>query len=63
MPVYKQREKNVIQEILHDHFKSFEENYDAQYSEKNSKYRITRIKEAVEKLLECGDCLGRDRLY
>jgi len=51
LPVYKQREKNVIQEILHDHFKSFEENYDAQYSEKNSKYRITRIKEAVEKLL------------
>jgi len=50
LPGYKPREKNVIQEILHDHFKSFEENYDAQYSEKYGKYRIIRIKEAVEKL-------------
>ncbi len=55
LPVYKPREKNVIQEILHDHFKSFEKNYDAQYSEKYSKYRIMRIKEAVEKFIECGD--------
>ena len=53
--VYKPREKNVIQEILHDHFKSFEKNYDAKYSEKYSKYRIMRIKEAVEKFIECGD--------
>jgi hypothetical protein len=55
LPVYKPREKNVIQEILQDHFKSFEENYDTQYSEKYGKYRIIRIKEAVEKFLECGD--------
>ena len=55
MPVYKPREKNVIQEILHDHFKSFEENYDTQYSEKYGKYRIIRIKEAVERFIECGD--------
>ena len=53
MPVYKPREKNVIQEILYDHFKSFEKNYDAQYSEKYGKYRIIRIKEAVEKFIEC----------
>ena len=55
MPVYKPREKNVIQEILHDHSKSFEKIYDAQYSEKYGKYRIIRIKEAVEKFIECGD--------
>jgi hypothetical protein len=55
LPVFKPREKNVIQEILHDHFKSFEENYDAQYSEKYGKYRIIRIKEAVGKFLECSD--------
>jgi hypothetical protein len=55
LPGYKPREKNVIQEILHDHFKSFEENYDAQYSEKYGKYRIIRIKEAVEKFIDCGD--------
>jgi len=55
LSVYKPREKNVIQEIFHDHFKSFEENYDAQYSEKYGKYRIIRIKEAVEKFIDCGD--------
>ncbi|MBA7713442.1 hypothetical protein ES703_122445 [subsurface metagenome] len=53
LPVYKPREKNVIQEILQDHFKSFEENYDTQYSGKYGKYRIIRIKEAVEKFIEC----------
>jgi hypothetical protein len=34
LPGYKPREKNVIQEILQGHFKSFEESYDTQYSEK-----------------------------
>ena len=55
LPVYKPGEKNIIQEILQDHFKSFEENYDTQYSGKYGKYRIIRIKEAVEKFIECGD--------
>ena len=55
MPAYKPKETNVIQEILQDHFKSFEENYDTQYSERYGKYRIIRIKEAVEKFLECGN--------
>ncbi len=55
--VYKPREKNVIQEILQNHFKSFEENYDTQYSGKYGKYRIIRIKETVERFIECGDYL------
>jgi len=55
LPVYKPREKNVIQEILQAYFSTFEENYDAQYSEKYGKYRIIRIKESVEKFIECGD--------
>jgi hypothetical protein len=55
LPAYKPREKNVIQEILQDHFKSFEENYDTQYSEKYGKYRIIHIKETVERFIECGD--------
>jgi hypothetical protein len=55
LPVYKPREKNVIQEILQDHFSLFEENYDAQYSKKYGQYRIIRIKESVEKFIECGD--------
>ena len=55
MPGYKPREKNVIQEILHDHFKSFEKNYDTQYSKKYGKYRIIHIKETVERFIECGD--------
>jgi hypothetical protein len=54
LPGYKPREKNVIQEILQDHFNSFEENYDAQYSEKYGKYRIIHIKETVERFIECG---------
>jgi len=55
LPVYKPRGKNVIQEILQDHFKSFEENYDTQYSKKYGKYRIIHIKETVERFIECGD--------
>ena len=55
MPGYKPREKNVIQEILQDHFNSFEENYNTQYSEKYGKYRIIYIKETVKRFVECGD--------
>jgi len=33
----------------------FEEQYDELYAKQYGKYRIIRIKEAVEKLLECGD--------
>jgi hypothetical protein len=55
LPGYKPREKNVIQDILQDHFNSFEENYDIQYSEKYGKYRIIHIKETVERFIECGD--------
>ena len=55
VPDYKPREKNVIREILQDHFSLFEESYDTQYSKKYGKYRITHIKESVEKFIECGD--------
>ena len=55
MPVYVPREQNVIQKILKDHFSDFEERYDDLYAKKYGKYRIIRIKEAVEKFLECGD--------
>jgi hypothetical protein len=55
LPGYKPREKNVIQEILQNHFKSFEKNYDTQYSEKYGKYRIIHIKDAVKRFIECGD--------
>ena len=33
----------------------FEENYDTQYSKRYGQYRIIRIKESVEKFIECGD--------
>jgi len=33
----------------------FEERYDDLYAKQYGKYRIIRIKEAVEKFLECGD--------
>ena len=55
MPGYKPREKNVIREILQDHFDAFEENYETKYSEKYGTYRIIRIKETVERFIECGD--------
>ncbi|KKM69790.1 hypothetical protein LCGC14_1447260 [marine sediment metagenome] len=55
MPVYVPKEQNVIQEILQDHFSDFEEQYDDHYAKQYGKYRIIRIKEAVEKFLECGD--------
>ena len=54
-PVLKPREKNVIKEILQDHFNAFEENYETKYSDKYGKYRIIRIKETVERFIECGD--------
>ncbi len=54
MPVYIPREQNVIQRVLKDHFPDFEENYDDHYANEYGKYRIIRIKEAVEKFLECG---------
>lgn len=55
MFVYKPREKNVIQEILQDHLSAFEESYEHKYSKKYGKYKIIRIKESVERLIECGD--------
>jgi len=55
LPVYTPRELNVIQKILKDHFSDFEKRYDDHYADKYGKYRIIRIKEAVEKFLECGD--------
>ena len=55
LPVYTPREQNVIQKILKDHFSDFEEHYDDLYAKQYGKYRIIRIKEAVEKFLECGD--------
>ena len=55
LPDYKPREKNVIREILQDHFSLFEESYDTQYSKKYGKYKIIHIKESVEKFIECGD--------
>ena len=55
MPVYVPKEQNVIQAILQGHFSDFEEQYDDHYAKQYGKYRIIRIKEAVEKFLECGD--------
>ncbi len=55
MPVYTPREQNVIQKILKDHFSDFEKRYDDHYADKYGKYRIIRIKQAVEKFSECGD--------
>ena len=55
MPVYTPRVQNVIQKIMADHFSGFEERYDELYATEYGKYRIIRIKEAVEKFLECGD--------
>jgi len=55
LPVYIPREQNVIQKIIKDHFSDFEKRYDDHYADKYGKYRIIRIKEAVEKFLECGD--------
>ena len=55
MPVYTPREQNVIQKIIKDHFSDFEKRYDNHYADKYGKYRIIRIKQAVEKFIECGD--------
>ncbi len=55
MPVYVPREQNVVQKILKEHFSDFEERYNDLYAKQYGKYRIIRIKEAVEKFLECGD--------
>ena len=55
MPVYTPREQNVIQKILKKHFSDFEEQYDDHYAKEYGNYRIIRIKETVEKFLECGD--------
>ena len=55
VPGYKPRSRNVIQTILKDHFSDFEKRYDDHYADKYGKYRIIRIKQAVEKFIECGD--------
>jgi len=55
LPEYVPREQNVIQKIFQDHFLDFEQQYDDHYAKHYGKYRIIRIKEAVEKFLECGD--------
>jgi len=55
VPVYKPRSRNVIQTILKNHFSDFEKHYDDHYADKYGKYRIIRIKQAVEKFIECGD--------
>ena len=55
VPVYKPRSRNVIQTILKNHFSDFEKHYDDYYADKYGKYRIIRIKQAVEKFIECGD--------
>jgi hypothetical protein len=58
LPEYVPREKNVIQKIFKNHFSDFEQQYDDHYAQRYGKYRIIRIKEAVEKFLECGDYSG-----
>ena len=55
LPVYVPKEQNVIQRVLKDHFSDFEEQYDELYAKQYGKYRIIRIKEAVENFIECGD--------
>ena len=54
MPVYVPGEQNIIQKIFQDHFSDFEEQYDDHYAKQYGKYRIIRIKEAVEKFIERG---------
>ena len=46
-----------MQKIFQYHFSDFEDRYDDLYAKQYGKYRIIRIKEAVEKFLECGDYL------
>jgi len=55
VPVFKPRSRNVIQTILKNHFSDFEKRYDDHYADRYGKYRIIRIKQAVEKFIECGD--------
>jgi hypothetical protein len=55
VPGYKPRSRYVIQTILKNHFSDFEKHYDDHYADKYVKYRLIRIKEAVQKFLECGD--------
>jgi len=55
LPEYVPREQNVIQKIFKDHFSDFEKQYDDHYAKQYGKYRIIRIKQAVEKFIECGD--------
>jgi hypothetical protein len=55
LPEYVPREKNVIQKIFQDHFSDSEKHYDDHYADKYGKHRIILIKQAVEKLIECGN--------
>ena len=45
VPVYKPRNRNVIQTILKNHFQEFENCYEEKYADKYGKFRIIRIKE------------------
>jgi len=57
LPVYVPGDQYVIQKIMRDHFSDFEERYDNHYAKEYGKLRIIRIKETVEKFLECGDMM------
>lgn len=55
MPAFIPRERNVIQEILLDHFLNFGNEYEEKYSKDYDEYRIIRIHETVNNFIECGD--------
>jgi len=45
----------MIQKILQNHFSDSDERYDDHCEKKYGKYRIIRIKQVVERFIECGD--------
>ena len=53
--MYTPKSHNVIQEILQEHFSHFEEIYENKYADEYGSEHIIRIKEVVERFLDCGD--------
>lgn len=55
MPDYTPRTRNVVQDILKEHFLEFETAYNGKYSVDYGKFNLERISESVEKFIDCGD--------
>jgi hypothetical protein len=45
----------LFRPFLKNHFSDFKKRYDDHYADKYGKYKIIRIKQAVEKFIECED--------